>query len=148
MIEYKGVKVRELKDDNDVVQLFGFAIKWSKKQQRYTIRNVKKKYQAYDTGYFDDAVRWVIDNSPKKVKTYSMKKEILELIKIKNEVTRSDLQGLTDVIASKISPTDWQLQNEISNRILIIIDNSDNLNKEQINHHIQRLKIDIKGYRG
>jgi len=83
-----------------------------------------------------------------KKNPFSLKKEVLDLIKIKNEVTRSDLQGMVDVISSKVSSTDWQLQGEVSNRVLIIIDNSDNLSKEQINHHIQRLIIDIKNYRG
>jgi len=68
MVEYKGVKVRELKDDNDVVQLLGFAIRWSKKNQRFTIRDVRKRRQVYDTKYFDGAVRWVIDNSAYKGK--------------------------------------------------------------------------------
>ncbi len=53
-------KYRTLNNDNDSVQIKGYKIRWSKQQQRYTIKTGRR--QVYDTDYFDEAVEWVIRN--------------------------------------------------------------------------------------
>ena len=76
-----------------------------------------------------------------------IKTKILELIKIKDKVSRGDLQGMAETISMRIAPADWEMQNDISNRILIIVDNSQNFNDVQLDHHIKNLERDIKNYR-
>ena len=73
-----------------------------------------------------------------------LRKEVKELIKIRDLIPRGDLQGIAESIAMQISPTDWQTQRFISDDILVIVDNAHNFNEKQLNHHIDRLDEDIK----
>ena len=62
MIRVNGRKIRELKSDSDSIQINNHRIRWSKRYQRYTIYDMKRKRQIYDTEYYRDAVRFVLQN--------------------------------------------------------------------------------------
>lgn len=81
----------------------------------------------------------VVKKNPK-----SFSSRIKELIKIQNDLDRGDLQGMAEAIASSKSGSDWKLEMEISDRILIIVDNAHNFTAQQIKYHIEQLERDIK----
>jgi len=72
MITIEGKKYRELRSDEDKIQVNGYIIRWSKKQQRYTIYDTVTKQQMYDTEYYGGAIRSAL--GMKSVKTVSPKK--------------------------------------------------------------------------
>lgn len=57
MITIEGKNYRELRSDEDKIMVNGHIIRWSKKQQRYTIYDPLTQRQMYDTEYYDGAIR-------------------------------------------------------------------------------------------
>ena len=82
-----------------------------------------------------------------KRRQVSLNKEIRELIKIQDEVTRSDLQGLAEALSIKLVKDYKELQDEISERILKIVDSSNKLSELQLKYEIAKLSEDITQYK-
>ncbi len=71
-----------------------------------------------------------------------LKKKIRKLISLSDDVTRSDLQGMTQVIGMELTK-DIGLRNEIDNRILSIIDDAEFLPTKEVNSRIEVLEKDL-----
>lgn len=68
-----------------------------------------------------------------------LKKKINELIKIRNDVTRSDLQGMVQAISMGLTK-DVSLRNEIDDRILMIVDEAEGSTRKDLNYRIGNLE--------
>jgi len=53
----KGKIYRELRNDEDRIMVNGVIIRWSKRQQRYTLYDQKTRTQFYDTQDYEGAIR-------------------------------------------------------------------------------------------
>lgn len=67
-----GKLIPEIKHKSYTVTLYSHLIRWNVKKQKFTVRNLKTKKEVYISSYYNDAVKWVVNNSvPKQERFFS-----------------------------------------------------------------------------
>ena len=144
MITIDGKEYRELKSDEDKIQVNGHIIRWSKKQQRYTIYDPVTQRQMYDTKYFDGAIRSALQMSKRqKVKvvssaTFSIHPTI-DLMELLGDLEDQDSEK--NWVVKKVAKSTFRISPKISDMELLgILEDS---NSEKIWIVMRKVAIDI-----